>query len=123
MSIPEYKSFSQHQKDIIANILSDDTTKRKRILGSAGSGKTMIMSYCASELVNQGKHVLLIIYNKTLIQQIKYMVNCYYNMDKDLFYKVLNNDVNEYVTIDNYHHFMWHNISDTDTFAELEYTS
>ena len=120
MSIPEYNSFSSHQKDIIANILSDDTTKRKRILGSAGSGKTMIMSYCASKLASQEKRVLLIIYNKTLIQQIRYMVNNYYELEKGLFSA---EDVSKYVDIDNYHHFMWHNIPDTDTFADLEYTS
>ena len=120
MSIPEYESFSQHQKDIITNILSDKTTKRKRILGSAGSGKTMIMSYCASKLAAEGKYVLMIIYNKTLLRQIRYMVNNYYNIDNALF---ANNDIYKYVTIDNYHHFLWNQINDTDKFADLEYTN
>lgn len=52
MSICEYEQLSRNQKELVKDILSDKSTKRKRILGNAGSGKTTIIAICASKLVN-----------------------------------------------------------------------
>ena len=62
-------NFSKKQQAIIKDILSSTGTKRKRILGAAGTGKTLIIAHCSKELAKQGKKVLICYYNKTLQQR------------------------------------------------------
>lgn len=100
-------ALSRHQRDVVKDILSDDSTKRKRILGNAGSGKTSIMLLCAERLAIEGKKILICCFNKSLLE---------------LFKKHLGSRSN--AEIDNYHHYMWYYISsaDRDDFRDLEYT-
>ena len=113
MTICEYNNFSNRQKDLVRDILSDKSTKRKRVLGNAGSGKTTIITYCASKLLSEGKTVFVCCYNKTLLRQIRYMIATYG------YASFATN-----ITVDNYHHFMWHylNIDERKTFKEYEYS-
>ena len=112
MGVCDYNSFSNKQKDLIKEILSKKSTKRKRILGNAGSGKTTIIAYCASNLLREGKKVFVCCYNKTLLKQLKRMIESYDGTS-------LVSDV----TVDNYHHFMWHYIrsDERSLFKEYEY--
>ena len=106
-----YEQLSKHQKELVKDILSDKSTKRKRILGNAGSGKTTIIAICADKLINRGKTVFICCYNKSLLSHIHNLLNdC-------------NSGVNSRLTIDNYHHFMWHHIGETDRsmFKDYEY--
>lgn len=112
MSICEYEQLSRNQKELVKDILSDKSTKRKRILGNAGSGKTTIIAICASKLVNSGKTVFICCYNKSLLSHI-------HNLLRDC-----NSNCNSNLVIDNYHHFMWHYISNFDRteFKKYEYS-
>ena len=110
MAVCKYEQLSKNQKELVRDILSDNNTRRKRILGSAGSGKTTIIAICANKLVKNGKDVLICCYNKSLLKYIKKIVNG--DMEKSIN-----------LTIDNYHHFMWHYIEGRDRieFRKHEY--
>ena len=111
MDCCEYEQLSKHQKELVKDILSDKSTKRKRVLGNAGSGKTTIIAICARELIKSGKSVFICCYNKSLLGHIHNLVDEYAGMDSKL-------------VIDNYHHFMWHHISEFEkkSFKKQEYS-
>lgn len=107
-------NFSKKQQAIIKDILSSTGTKRKRILGAAGTGKTLIIAHCSKELAKQGKKVLICYYNKTLQQ--RYIDLCFngshVRLDKFSGYDNIN--------ITNYHYFMYHLLNKYRR-GELEY--
>ena len=113
MGVCEYEQLSKHQKDLVKDILSDKSTRRKRVLGNAGSGKTTIIAICATQLMNTGKAVFVCCYNKSLLSHINNLLSDY------------NGRSGSRLTVDNYHHFMWHHINDSDRndFKDYEYSN
>lgn len=49
----------------------------RRLRGSAGSGKTLVLAARAAEAVNKGKRVLYLVYSKPLEQKIQNIINIY----------------------------------------------
>lgn len=49
----------------------------RRLRGSAGSGKTLVLAARAAEAVNKGKRVLFLVYSKPLEQKIQNIINTY----------------------------------------------
>lgn len=62
---------SADQKEIINN----DTIRRRRISGSAGSGKTLLVAIKAARLILQGKSVLVTSYNITIMNYVRNLIN------------------------------------------------
>ena len=89
----EFNEFSQRQRELVRDILSPKTTKRKRVLGGAGSGKTTVIAYCAQQLLREGKEVWVCYFNNSLLVQIKKMIGVPVGGDRLL-------------TVQNYHKFM-----------------
>lgn len=111
MATYEYERLSKNQKELVKDILSDKSTRRKRVLGNAGSGKTTIIAICANKLAQEGKKVMICCYNKSLLWYIEHLANKG-SLELEL-----------QIEIDNYHHFMWHYIEESDrqVFKNEEY--
>lgn len=105
--------FSETQKRHINNILSEKSTKRKRILGVAGTGKTLMVSHCVREIIKKRKRVLVCYYTKSL--NIKMLDLIKYNFkNKNDFQKALVNldSLTPDPIIINYHRFMYNYIGE-----------
>lgn len=63
----ESSIMNQKQKEVIRDILDPNGTKRKRILGISGTGKSTIIKECIHKLTGNNKTILLTYKNITLI--------------------------------------------------------
>lgn len=106
--------YSEKQKRIINDILDDSKTKRKRILGASGTGKSLIIAYCAKILAQQDKKILICFYNKSLIPKFESL--CHDSM----------NSYGRLPRIINYHKYMFdyvrsHSPNSIDDFKRDEF--
>lgn len=69
--LDEIITLDRHQRNLV-----DTRTESglRRIRGSAGSGKTLVLAFKAAKLISEGKSVLILTYNITLINYIRSLV-------------------------------------------------
>ena len=66
-----WKNLDKKQRDIIE---SRSKTGYRRVKGSAGSGKTIVAAARAVEVAKEGKSVLIVVFNRTMANRLRIMV-------------------------------------------------
>lgn len=113
-------NFSKKQNNIINDILSESGTKRKRILGAAGSGKTTVLVECAKKIIEQKKSVYVCFFTKSLFFKMEEMVGYDKKHQKDAD--------SPFIKIENYHKTMYDYINqyhkeELEQFQDEEYNN